>query len=228
MNRRYTTLLFLLLGLTLSACVGGKAIERSYFSIQYVLGETDRLTGIQKIPHKLQVNRFSASIAYDRQEIVYRSNPHEFRYYWYKLWAAKPEKLVREQVVTHLRHIGLFAEVGSKVTERRPHYELSGHVNAVEELDSVNGRWFAHLDITFTVTRSEDGKRVFEQRYAKKKEVHERRPVFVVRALSEILREHNQAFAADLQATLANDIQPSATPSGEDGGPVPSATLQAK
>ena len=115
--------LMLFFALCLSSCVGGKAIERSYFSIQYVLGETDRLKGIQKIPHKLQVNRFSAAIAYDRQEIVYRSDPHEFRYYWYKLWAAKPEKLVREQVLTHLRHIDLFEEVGGRVTDRRPHFE---------------------------------------------------------------------------------------------------------
>ena len=216
-----------ILALTFSACVGGKAIERSYFSIQYVLGESDRLYAEAPIPQKLQVNRFSAAIAYDRQEIVYRSDPHEFRYYWYKLWAAKPEKLVREQVLTHLQHTGIFEEVDGRVSDRRPHYELSGQVNAVEELDSVNGRWFAHLDITFTVSHSDDGSRVFEKRYAAKKEVFERRPVFVVRALSEILREHNQSLSKDLLDTLGSGAAKSGLNSpAADKGAIPNATLR--
>jgi ABC-type uncharacterized transport system auxiliary subunit len=143
------------------------------------------------------------------------------------LWAAKPEKLVREQVLTHLLHSGIFEEVDGRVSDRRPHYELSGQLNAVEELDSINGRWFAHLDITFTVSRSEDGTRVFEKRYAAKKEVFERRPVFVVRALSEILREHNQALSKDLlQALGSGSVQPGVNNSGTDKGAVPSATLR--
>jgi len=216
-----------ILAMTFSACVGGKAIERSYFSIQYVLGESDRLYSDAPIPQKLQVNRFSAAIAYDRQEIVYRSDPHEFRYYWYKLWAAKPEKLVREQVLKHLQHTGIFEEVDGRVSDRRPHYELSGQVNAVEELDSVNGRWFAHLDITFTVSRSDDGRRVFEKRYASKKEVFERRPVFVVRALSELLREHNQALSKDLLQTIGKgNGTGGVNPSVPDKGASPSATLR--
>jgi hypothetical protein len=68
MNQVRPIIVVWIFALTFSACVGGKAIERSYFSIQYVLGESDRLYSEAPIPQKLQINRFAAAIAYDRQE----------------------------------------------------------------------------------------------------------------------------------------------------------------
>ena len=210
MNRLLQILLLAFTSVMILSCVGGKAVERSYFSLQYLLSADDRVDR-PPLPVKIRVKRCTAGIAYDRQEIVYRSNPHEFRYYWYKLWAAKPEKLVREQTMTHLKHTGLFEEIDGRLSNRRPDYELSCHINALEELDSVNGRWFAHLDLTFTLTNHESGQRVIEKRYAEKKEVFERRPVFVVRALSELLQKQVEALAYEMASEVGNVPPPSVT-----------------
>lgn len=205
MNRAW--FLLLMMAIAPMGCVGGKAIERSYFSLQYVLGEDDRAQGEPHLPFTIRVARFTAGLAYDRQEIVYRSNPHEFQYYWYKLWAAKPEKLAREQVVAHLAHSNLLEDVHGGTMDALPDYELRCHVNALEELDSVEGRWFAHLDLTFSLIRISDGTKVFETRFDGKKEVFEKRPVFVVRALSELLQEQSRALVAELASTLGKETR---------------------
>jgi len=223
MNRFLQILLLALTSVMILSCVGGKAVERSYFSLQYLLSADDR-SERPPLPVKIRVKRCTAGIAYDRQEIVYRSNPHEFRYYWYKLWAAKPEKLVREQTLTHLKHTGLFQEIDSRLSNRRPDYELSCHINALEELDSVNGRWFAHLDLTFTLTNHESGTRVMEKRYAEKKEVFERRPVFVVRALSELLQKQVGSLAHEMASQVGNgSIPPLTAPSAGTSSVPPSS-----
>lgn len=219
-----------LLGLFCLSCVGGKSIERSYYALQYTLDGTDQVESGSALPFTLRINRFDANIAYDRQEIVYRSNPHEFRYYWYKLWAAKPEKLVREQVLAHLRHSGLFTQVSGRISGKAADFELNCVVNAIEELDTTNTQWFAHLDLNFKLSRVEDGNVVFERRYTLKKQVAERRPVFVVRALSELLREEMRSLTLDIaeafRATPGGTLKSSPTLSSPAPADSPSATLR--
>ena len=205
-------------GLTAVGCVGGKAIERSYYSIQYPMEGIRSTQSVPSSPARIQVDRCTAAIAYDRQEIVYRSDPHEFRYYWYRLWAAKPARLIQEQVRGHLKQTGQFTAVVGRVADIPADYRLRCHLYAIEELDSAEGRWFANLDIGFTLTRISDRETVFEKRYAGKQEVFEKRPVFVVRALSALLKSHSAELSTDL-VKVTQDIQQSSpldTPTERD------------
>ncbi len=216
----------------LHGCLGGSTIERTYYSVQYVLDDSDRAPVASPIPIHLRVHRFESSIAYDRPEIVYRSNPHEFRYYWYKLWAAKPEKLLRDQTVAHLRHSRLFKEVTQRMGDRAADYDLNCEVIAIEELDSADRTWYAHLDLQFTLVRLTDGQPVWQGHYQNKQQVFEKRPVFVVRALSQILRKQLQGVTHDLQGYFAEQGMAPPAPIGPNTAEeptdanIPGATLR--
>ena len=76
----------------------------------YVLLPTEG-TAERPFLFSLHVHQLEIAPAYDRERIVYRYSPYEFRYYNYMLWAAKPQKMLTDLMVRHLEHAGLFAEV---------------------------------------------------------------------------------------------------------------------
>jgi ABC-type uncharacterized transport system auxiliary subunit len=197
----------------LTGCFGGNSTERTYFSVQYPVEnvwsyERPRYQGM------VRVQRFDCAMAYDRQEMVYRSNPHQFQYYWYKLWAAKPRKMLREAVTAHLRQSNLFSGVVLDVGDKLPVYELRAEILAIEELDASAEQWYAHLSMRLTLVRYEDGNHIWEYVFDERKQVYNRQPVFVVRAMSEIAeKELGKAFA-DLDQQLAEITGAEAPPGG--------------
>ena len=59
--------------------------EKHYFTMDYVLLP---LKGTeQTLPVTLHVRQLEIMPAYDRERIVYRYSPYEFRYYNYMLWS---------------------------------------------------------------------------------------------------------------------------------------------
>lgn len=206
-------LLILSLALATSGCFGGASPQRTYYTMQYPL---DQLWAYEspRYPFEVRVDRLEADAAYDRQEMVYRSNPHEFRYYTYRLWSAKPRKMLREVLQRHLRTTNLFRGVTLDIDDRLPDYDLIVEIIAIEELNADEETWFAHLAMRFALVRFSTGKRVWEYSFDRRKEVYNREPVYVVRALSEIAEEEFSTAFAALDAYLAEETGLDAPPGG--------------
>lgn len=199
--------------LFVTGCFGGSSPQRTYYTMQY---PTEQLWSYAepRYPFEVRVERLDSDAAYDRQEMVYRSNPHEFRYYTYRLWSAKPRKMLREVMQRHLRTTNLFRNVTLEIDDRLPDYDLIVEIIAIEELNADQETWFAHLAMRFALVRFETGKRVWEYSFDRRKEVYNREPVYVVRALSEIAEEEfGKAFAA-LDQYLAEETGMEAPPGG--------------
>lgn len=192
----------------LPACFGNKAPERTYFSIDYTLG-TQPKHHAPKYDATVVVQNISSALAYDRQEIVYRANPYEFQYYWYRLWASKPRKMLGELITGHLRYTQLFKTVSTTIEDKLPDYSLDVEIVAIEELDVSETEWYAHLSLRLTLVRMEDSTTAWTYTFDAKRPVADNRPVYVVKAMSELLdAELSKAFE-DLDKKMSNLSVPS-------------------
>lgn len=202
----------------------GSVPQRQYFTLSYPMTE-DRSTESRPPLHplRLRLKPFTATLPYDRPHIVYRQSPYLFQYYAYRLWASKPQHMLREIVERHLLASRLVSEVEREYGEHPPDYELGADVEAIEEFDSGDV-WYAHLAMRFELIRFRDKKVVWRGRFDRRREVHKKEPVYVVRALSAILEEEMSRVVAELDHVLSSERGVAATlpmpvPAHEDATP---------
>ena len=208
MTRRYliyfTFILFAAFGLIVfSGCFGSKAPERTYYSIDYALG-TQPTNANPKYHKTVVIQNITTALAYDRQEIVYRANPYEFQYYWYRLWASKPRKMLRELIVGHLRYTNLFSSVTSTIEDKLPDYLLDIEISSIEELDVSDTEWYAHLGLRFTLQTMDMSQTVWTYTFDSKIPVASNQPVYVVKAMSELLNTELVKAFQNLDQKLAS------------------------
>jgi ABC-type uncharacterized transport system auxiliary subunit len=189
--------------------MGGGSAKRGYFSLEAPSAQQVRPNSETPYPLSIRVRRFRAALAYDRQEMVYRANPYELSFDWYRLWVAKPAKMLHELTVSALRDANLATEVTTSVGDRLPDFELDCEVVALEELDSAEQNWYAHLALHCSLVRFSDNAIVWEQFFDDKKQVFERQPIFVVRAMSDLFAQHLRGLVEAVEPHLAE-----ATPGG--------------
>ena len=127
-------------------------------------------------------------LAYERAQIVYRYDPYKFRYYHYRFWVAKPQQMIAELVFQHIKHLNLFREVSQTYQRGVPDFELEGQIYAIEEYDAGD-TWYAHLAMSWRLVRFSDREVIWAGQFDRKKEVFTKQPVYVVRAISEIMEE---------------------------------------
>jgi ABC-type uncharacterized transport system auxiliary subunit len=153
----------------------------------------------------LRIQEPEVRLAYDRPQIVYRYDPYNFRYYHFRFWVAKPQSMVAELVLQHLKHLNLFREISLTYTAGIPDYELAGQIDALEEYDSGD-TWYAHLAMSFRLVRFSDRQVVFTWQFDEKKEVFTKEPVYVVRGLSELLDQQMQAMMPALDKAMEAEM----------------------
>lgn len=195
---------FALAAIFLASCMGGgSSVKRTYFSFGVVNPEQARRYTAPRHDVRLRVKRFDCALAYDRQELVYRSNPFELSYDWYRLWVAKPSKMLAEQMVSFLQETNIVAGVSAQLGEQLPHYDLQCDISAIEELDASQESRFAHLAMRCVLTRFSDNLVLWEGGFDEKRPVFERNPVFVVRALTDVYESWMNTVATAIDTKLA-------------------------
>jgi uncharacterized lipoprotein YmbA len=219
------------LALALAAGCGATP-QRRYYTLSYPL-ESDRVTESRPALHpvRLRIRPFHVALPYDRPQMVYRQSPYEFQYDPYRLWASKPQQMLREMIEQHVRATRLVLETTREFGDQPPAYELAADVRAIEEFDAGDA-WYAHLSMRFDLIRFSDQSVIWHHEFDRKRRVHARNTVYVVRAMSEILREEMQRLAAELDRALSQDRGVPATlpmpppppddSTGTAGAPLPS------
>jgi len=203
LHRLSFVLIILFFAVLSLSCFGNKAPERTYYSIDYTLGTQPRYE-TPKYNTSVVVSNVTIVRAYDRQEIVYRTNPYEFQYYWYRLWASKPHRMLRDLIVQHLRYAQIFSKVTLVVEDRLPDYMLEVEVLAIEELDVTEKEWYAHLALRLTLTRFSDGQAAWVYQFDAKQPVASNQPVYVVKAMSSLLDDELTKAFMDLDKKIAS------------------------
>ncbi|HMD69584.1 MAG TPA: ABC-type transport auxiliary lipoprotein family protein, partial [Chitinivibrionales bacterium] len=185
-RRRRRILLLTCAALAVAVCCGTIPIKQ-YYVLNYVpLRSTGRLLS-NPYPFTVRLKEFSIEDAYNRSQIVYRQSPFELRYYFYKLWAVTPNKMITDLIQKHLESINLLSHIIRRYDEGlKPEYELSGVIEALEEYDS-DQLWYAHLAIRLSLTRLSDGRVMYSREFDNRKRVFQYSPDNVVREMSAIL-----------------------------------------
>lgn len=201
----------LLVVLAIGAAACASTPTRRYYTLSYPMVR-DRATESRPPLHpvQLRIKPFGVGLPYDRPQIVYRQSPFEFQYYVYQLWAAKPQRMLRELVQTHIESARLVAEVTRDYGERYPDYELTAEVLAIEEYDS-GAVWYGHLAMRFELVRFHDKMPLWNYHFDRQRKVYEKQPVYVVRTLSQILAEEMVRVTAELDRVISADRDVPAT-----------------
>lgn len=197
-----------LAGLCALACLMlscAKVPSKKFYTLNYEPEALSARLSENPWPCVMRIKEFAIEPAYARAQIVYRKSPYELEYYFYRVWAVKPNMMLSDVVRKHLSATKLVRQVVLRFDEgERPSYELQGNVEAIEEYDSDN-IWFAHLSFTARLVRLSDGSTVYSRQFDNRRQVPQREPEYVIMALSQLADISISQLAADLDGILAKE-----------------------
>ncbi len=193
----------LFLWLCISGC--GNVPVKKFFLLKYEPEPMKNRQFASPYPYTIRVKEFNIEEAYARPQIVYRKSPFELQYYFFKVWAVKPVRMLTDMVHKHLASSTLVSHVVRRFDEgKKPDYELSGYIEAIEEYDS-DEVWFAHLALRFKLTRIGDNRMVYMRRFDRRKQVFQHDPEYVIRELSQIMDFIMNQALHDIDVVLADE-----------------------
>lgn len=179
---------------------------KRYYTLNYVPAPLEDRVRPGAYPFVVRVRDLAIEDAYARPQIVYRKSPFELEYYFYRVWAVKPSRMISDLIHKHLVAAGLVNSVVRRFDEgMRPQFELGGTIEAIEEYDSEQ-LWFAHLALHLWMTRLVDGKVVYSRRFDFRKPVMANQPDLVVKEMSMILEHTLNQLMRDLDAVFAREV----------------------
>jgi hypothetical protein len=108
-------------------------------------------------------------------------------FYDLDLWASRPEHMITRVVSEYVEKSGMFQSVVSG-NGSMPEYELSGHVNAIEEMDEGSSQ-SAHLALGFTFKNVKSNAMLWEGKCDKNRSTDSREPRVTAEAISKLLAE---------------------------------------
>jgi ABC-type uncharacterized transport system auxiliary subunit len=193
----------------------GTVPNKQYYVLNYVPTQFSGRLLPTAYPFTVRLKELDIEDAYGRSQIVYRQSPFELRYYFYKLWAVKPTRMITDLMQQHLNSVNLVSHVIRRYDEGiKPDYELSGLVSSIEEYDS-DKLWFAHLALRLTLTRLSDGRVLYSHLFDNRKRVYQYSPDNVVRELSGILEFIMNQAIHDMDQVFSKENGLSGNPSAD-------------
>ncbi len=184
----------------------GKPPARQYYMLNYMPPAMERRAMQNPYACVIRLREFSIEEAYNRSNIVYRTNPYELRYYNYKSWAVKPTRMLTDLFFRHLSSVQLVSGVVRRFDEgRKPDFELTGFIDALEEYDSDN-MLFAHLSIRLTLTKISDGATIYNRSFSRRKKVYTRETGLVIKEMSQIVEYVFTEVISDIDGKLAAEF----------------------
>lgn len=200
----------------LTACGGGDG--RYYYTLTYPMQPT---RFAEPLAYTVRVKDVAVRDTYRNTELVFRPDLHEIRFYKTRRWSERPQKMVTDLVRDHLRTSGLFQAVTTDLGQAPPDFTFTGEVEAIEELDTPEGR-FARLAMTLKLVRFEDDRAVWSYRFDRRRPVGDGSVRATVRVQSEMLAREMDRALEDLARHLSGAPAP---PPVEPVAPVEAARV---
>lgn len=195
--------------LSAAILLGGCATAptKKYFTLNYNPDPMLKRLSPTPYPVTFRIREFGVEEAYSRPQLVYRQSPYEVGYYFYRVWAIKPTRMVTDLAIKHLTSVRLVDHVVRRMDEGfTPNYDLNGVIEALEEYDN-DEIWFAHIALRLNLVRLSDNKTIYSRRFDKRKQVHQHEPEYVIRELSEIMDMIMTEALNDIDQSLFNETR---------------------
>lgn len=171
--------------------------KKHYYQLYYNVGHQS----VDTVDAVVRVKTFDIDKVYKKYNIVYRKSQYELFYYNTHFWATRPEAMVTDVIANHVVNKGLFKEVITRL-DKKPDYVITGRILSIDEIDSGD-RWFARVGLSITFTDFNTNQVYVEKIFEKRKEVFNKKPSYVVRAMSELLEEGMDEFLTEVEAFVS-------------------------
>ncbi|MBD3344346.1 MAG: hypothetical protein GF401_04705 [Chitinivibrionales bacterium] len=179
---------------------------KKYYVLNYQPMPRNNRVYAHTYPYTIRLKELDIEEAYARPQIVYRQSAFQLRYYHYRVWAVKPTRMLTDLIQKHLLSENLVSHVIRRFDEgKRPEYELSGVIEAIEEYDS-DEIWFAHLALRLKFTRLSDGRTIYTRHFDKRKRVFENNPENIIKEMSAIMEYIMNQAIHDIDVILAKEF----------------------
>lgn len=213
-NMRWKSVVMIVAGLFLFC---SKIPVKQFYVLNYVPSAARDRLNPAAYQCTFRLRNFGVEEAYTRPQIVYRQSPFQLRYYVYRVWAVKPERMITDLFHKHLITANLVSNVVRRFDEgHKPDYEVSGIVEAIEEYDS-DELWFAHIAMRINLIRIKDNRTMYSRRFDHRKRVFQHEPEYVVREMSALMEYIFTQVIHDFDAIMASEFgTPVAEPEPED------------
>ena len=190
----------------LAGCLFSSVPIKKYYLLNYVPSTNRERTSPGPYPCTIRLRDFNIEDAYNRPQIVFRQSPFELRYYYYRVWAVKPARMITDLVYKHLLSANLVSTIVRRFDEsaNQPDYELTGMIEAIDEYDS-DELWFAHIALRLTLTRVSDGIIMYTRRFDLRKRVYEHKPENVIREMSSLMEFIMTQAVHDMDVRLSKE-----------------------
>lgn len=166
------------------SCAGSSTPNR-----YYMLAGENISKAVQSLPYRLVIQKFAVDPAYAQPNIVYRESPYEFMSYGNDFWASSPERQVENLFADAFEKSGLFASVERRASEI-PDFELSGVLNALEEIDTDSSASYARVAVELSLRSGKTGKTVWKRSFDERQKLESRKPVEVAKAASILVNRY--------------------------------------
>ena len=198
-------LLFVVLLFTASCSLfsSSKSQEKHYYQIYYNPKDSDR----QPIAATLRIKTFDADKIYKRYNVVYRTSFEEMFFYNTHFWAARPAEMITDLVANHITKQKVFSDIIISM-DKKPDYVMSGRIIALDEVISGESS-YARVSILFELKDYKTDTVIVAHTFEKRREIPGKnpKPVYVVRAMGEIIDSEIDVFISKIYETLESGQQ---------------------
>jgi ABC-type uncharacterized transport system auxiliary subunit len=133
----------------------------------------------------------------ETNQIINRSNSHEFTYYRYHQWAIRPSIAVREMVKHQLESSGLFERVSGSHTRSIPDYRFITSLQKLEVLES-NESFAAHVKLEYSILDNANNKVLLNHMADRTEELGSRDLNLFVKEVSQIINDELKVFLNEI------------------------------
>ena len=205
--KQFAALTLLIVSLFLSSCslFSSSPQVKHYYQIYYRPKDAVK----PPIAATVRIKSFDVDKIYKRYNIVYRSSFEEMFYYNTHFWASKPSDMITDIVANHITKRQVFSDIIISM-DKKPDYVLTGRILALDEIVSGEesyARVSMLLELKDYKTDTVVAAHTFEKRQ-KAADKKDRKPVYVVRAMGEIIDSEIDVFISKIYETLESEQEP--------------------
>ncbi len=200
MKKSYITILFFAAFL-LQSCsfLSSSPSKKHYYQIYYNPIKKER----QHFNYTVRIKTFDIDKVYRRYNLVYRKSPFELFYYQTHFWAARPENVITDAIASHIEKSKIFNDVILRLS-KKPDFVITGKIVAIDEFDSGD-KWYARIALQYVLKDFKSGKVLVSYFFDDRSEVLLKKPVFVVRAMSNLLEKNTNIFLDKVENYLSTN-----------------------
>jgi len=128
------------------------------------------------LPVSAEIIPFTASRAFSQAKIALRTRSNELNYYFYHLWAEKPETAIRFYLWNTLNDQKIFKRCELEAFKETPDVLIGGVIREIERVER-NRDHAAHLNMVFQVFSYQDNQLLLEHSFDRLLAIPEEAPM---------------------------------------------------